>query len=66
MQRTWQATFWAHLLHGREYKNEWSIELFPVILINTRTYENEQTQIDIEIGWLIFGITITLFGIPNN
>lgn len=66
MQRTWQATFWPHLLHGREYKNEWSIVLFPMILINTRIYENEQTQIDIEIGWFIFGMTITLFGIPNN
>ena len=66
MQSTWQATFRAHLLHGYEYKNEWSIVLFPMILINTRTYKNEQKQIDIEIGWFIFGITITIFGIPNN
>ena len=64
MKRKWQVTFRAHLLHGNEYKDEWSIVLFPMILVNTRTYENEQKQIDIEIGWFIFGITITLYGFP--
>ncbi len=66
MRRKWQAIFWPHLLQGCEYKNEWSIVLFPMILINTRTYENKVTQIDIEIGWFIFGITISLYGAPNN
>ena len=68
MKRNYKLIASSHLLRNTnsEHKKEMTILPLPVIgLINFIEYENEQVEIDIEIAWLFFGLTITIWGNPK-